>query len=213
MDSKDTLSSIDILFEGAVAQLNTRPLSSVALAGLLSGVLESVNMVNAPVILRERNISVSETKRENVGDYPTLVRVSVTYTHGGQKVTRSVGGTIFGGEKLLRIVEVDGIPIEAELAEQMIYIRNGWFRANMPRAAFDSNNISHIITEDKPGFIGRFASLLGAAGLNIATFHLGRVSAGGLALALCAVDQEVPAEVLEQIRAVPGVLVGKVLKF
>ena len=124
MESKETLSAVEITFEGNVAQLNTRPLTSVALAGLLSGVLESVNMVNAPVILRERNIQVSETKREMAGLYPSLVKVSATFAMGTEHVTRSVAGTVFGEGKFQRIVEVDGIPIEAELGKRMIWIRN-----------------------------------------------------------------------------------------
>lgn len=125
METKDNLVAIEVVFEGAVAQLNTRPLTAIALAGVLSGVIESVNMVNAPVMLKERNIKVSETKQEvGSNNYPTLIKVSASFTHGAETVTRAVAGTIFGQGKLLRIVEVDGIPIEAEVAKRMIYIRN-----------------------------------------------------------------------------------------
>lgn len=77
----------------------------------------------------------------------------------------------------------------------------------------DSLHAPLIPTEDKPGFIGRFASILGDANLNIATFHLGRVAEGGLALALAAVDQDVPADVLAKIKATPGVVQCKTLRF
>ncbi|HWV42153.1 ACT domain-containing protein, partial [Pseudorhodoplanes sp.] len=66
---------------------------------------------------------------------------------------------------------------------------------------------------DKPGFIGRFTSTLGEAGINIATFHVGRESPGGNAIALIAVDDELPAEVLERVRALPQVQQAKPLKF
>ncbi|KAI9030370.1 D-3-phosphoglycerate dehydrogenase [Hyaloraphidium curvatum] len=191
MDSKDGLQGVEVLFEGHVSLLNTRPLTSVALAGLLSGVLESVNMVNAPVILKERNIKVSETKREMATNYPTLVRVSATFSHEGASVTRSVAGTIFGEGKLLRIVEIDGISIEAEVSKHMMFVRN----------------------EDKPGFIGRFAGVLGDAGVNIATFALGRDKPGGSALAIVQVDGEVPDEVIQKSRQLPGVKQSRRLRF
>ena len=96
------------------------------------------------------------------GNFQTLIRLSVTT----ERQSRAVAGTLFGGDKP-RIVEVKGIAIEAELGPHMLYITN----------------------EDKPGFIGRLGTLLGEAGINIATFHLGRSAPGADAVCLIAVDQ------------------------
>ena len=71
----------------------------------------------------------------------------------------------------------------------------------------------YITNEDKPGFIGKFAGLLGDAGINIATFHLGRTSQGGGAIALVEVDGAVPADVLAKVQALPQVKQAKALTF
>ena len=69
----------------------------------------------------------------------------------------------------------------------------------------------YVTNEDKPGFIGRFASALGDAGINIATFALGRDAQGGSAIALVEVDGDVPAPVLDTIQSIPGVKQAKPL--
>ena len=184
--TRSGLRSVTIEYEGLVARLNTRPLTQIALTGLLAPILESVNMVNAPVIARERNIDVAEVKHERDCDYQTLMRLTVT----SETQTRGVAGTLFGGDKP-RIVEIKGIPIEAELAPHMLYITNA----------------------DKPGLIGALGTTLGDAGVNIATFHLGRAKAGGEALALIELDGEIPAEVLEKVRDLPHIRQAVPLKF
>ena len=160
------LKGICIEYEGQVAGLNCRPLTQTALAGVLTPILDSVNMVNAPVLARERNIDVTEMKHERDSDYQTLIRMTVTTERG----PRSVAGTLFGGSKP-RIVEIKGIAVEAELGPYMLYISNA----------------------DQPGLIGDLGRTLGDAGVNIATFHLGRTEPGSDAIALLEVDGELPA--------------------
>jgi len=137
-----------------------------------------VNMVNAPFLAKERGIEVREVKSEKEGDYHTLVRVSVKTADG----ERSVAGTLFSNREP-RLVELFGIKVEAELAGPMMY----------------------IVNEDAPGFIGRIGTLLGENGINIGTFNLGRIAAGGEAVLLLSVDSPVPATVIEQARTLPGV--------
>src|SRR5205085_6354448 len=103
-----------------------------------------VNMVNAPVICRERDIRVSETRRAEPVDYQTLIRVVVTPNGPvAERRDREVAGTLFGGDKP-RIVAVEGIALEAELGGNMLFVRN----------------------HDKPGFIGALGNALGGAGVN-----------------------------------------------
>ena len=99
---------VSISFSGAVADLNTRPLTAIAVKGLLSPLMESVNMVNAPVIARERNIEISEVKKDSSGEYHTLISLTVTT----ERRTRTVSGTLFG-DSLPRLVEVNDIHLEA----------------------------------------------------------------------------------------------------
>ena len=126
-------------------------------------------MVNAPVAARDHGIDVAETVHDRASEYQTLVRVTVET----DRLTRSVAGTLFAGSRP-RIVEIKGIKVEADFAPHMLYVTN----------------------QDKPGFIGRFGATLADAGINIATFHLGRASQGGDAICLVSVDGEVPEDVL-----------------
>ena len=72
------ITAVAIEYEGAIAELNVKPLTAIVLTGLLAPQLATVNMVNAPVICRERDIRVSETRRAEPGDYQNLMRVVVT---------------------------------------------------------------------------------------------------------------------------------------
>ncbi len=107
-----------------------------------------------------------------------MVRLTVKTETG----VEAVGGSLFGGRP--RLTHLDGINIEAELGPHMLFVRN----------------------QDKPGFIGDFGAALGSAGVNIATFHLGRGSVGGEAIALIEVDQPVTEDILEHVRSLPNVV-------
>ncbi len=173
-----TIQRISIHTEGAAAELNAKPIVAAVLAGFLRVQSDSVNMVNAPFLAKERGLEVREVKTEKAGDYHTMIRVSVK-TDAGE---RSVAGTLFSNSEP-RLVELFGIKVEAELTGHMMY----------------------IVNEDAPGFIGRIGTLLGENSINIGTFNLGRREAGGEAILLLSVDSRVPASVLETARAVPGV--------
>ena len=180
------LKAVAIEYEGAAAQLNHRPLTAAALAGLLAPMMAGANMVNAPVLARERGIEVAETVHDRPSEYQTLVRITVTTQHQ----VRSVAGTLFAASKP-RLVDIKGIPIEANFARHMLYVTN----------------------QDKPGFIGRFGATLAGAGINIATFHLGRAEAGGDAICLVSVDERVPEDVLAMVRTLPLVVQATALCF
>jgi D-3-phosphoglycerate dehydrogenase / 2-oxoglutarate reductase len=182
----DNLTKISIEVEGAAAELNIKPITGAVLAGLMRRYSDTVNMVNAPFLAKERGLDIREVRHDREGDYHTLIRVSVQ-TEEGEK---SVAGTLFGNTSP-RIVELFGIKIEADLAGDMLY----------------------IVNDDAPGFIGRLGSTLGEAGVNIGTFHLGRRAAGGEAVLLLSVDSPVPEPVSWQLCNLPGVRRVKTLKF
>lgn len=177
---------ISIHMEGAAAELNPKPLTSAVLKGFLGTQTDTVNMVNAPLLARERGMEVREIRTEREGDYHTLLRVSVRTADG----ERSVAGTLFG-DQAARLVELFGIKVEADLTGAMLY----------------------VVNEDAPGFIGRLGTTLGEAGVNIGTFHLGRRQAGGEAVLLLSVDQPVTAELLATVKALPGVKTAMGLRF
>ncbi len=184
--TENPIKEVQITYEGTVAQLNIKALTSAVLSGLLRPMLGDVNVVSAPVVARERGMAVEETTREAVGDYESLITVTIMT----EKQKRWVSGTVFADGRP-RIVNIKGIRMDAEFGPSMIYITNF----------------------DKPGFIGKFSSTLGEAGINIATFHVGREAPGGNAIALIEIDGELPDTVLEKVRALPQVQQAKPLHF
>src|SRR5205814_340484 len=146
----------DVEVEGAAAELNIKPITGAVLAGVMRSWSDTVNMVNAPYLAKERGIAIREIRNEGESDYHTLVAVTVGTDHGPKRVE----GTLFGN-RAPRLVNIFGVPIEAELTGQMIY----------------------IVNTDAPGFIGALGSKLGANRINIATLcpgglHLGSGVAG-----------------------------------
>ena len=179
------LKGVDIAYEGEVASLNVRPLSAAALAGFLRPMLSEVNMVSAPAVAKERGITISESRQDTSPVYDSLIRITVTTEMG----RRAFAGAVVGGAP--RIVEVKGMDLDAAFAPSMLYI----------------NNL------DKPGFIGALGGLLGEAGVNIATFNLGRVAAGDDAVAQIGVDQAADAGLLGRIKSLPHVKEARALRF
>lgn len=182
----DNLTQISIEVEGAAAQLNIKPITGAVLAGLMRRYSDTVNMVNAPFLAKERGLDVREIRHDREGVYHTLIRVTVATSQGD----RSVAGTLFNNTTP-RLVDMFGINIEADLEGHMLY----------------------IVNEDAPGFIGSIGTLLGQNGLNIGTFHLGRRTAGGEAVLLLSMDHAIPEPVLWDACKLAGVKTVKALKF
>src|SRR5437868_9783429 len=111
--------AVAIEYEGDLAQVNQKPLTATALAGLLSPQLAAVNPVNVQLLCTKRGIRVAETQHSGQGDYQNLIRVTVTT----ERRQRSIAGTVFAGNRL-RLVEIEGIPLEAELGRHMLFVRN-----------------------------------------------------------------------------------------
>jgi D-3-phosphoglycerate dehydrogenase len=179
-------SAVAVEVEGAAASLNQKPITGAVLAGMMGVYSDTVNMVNAPYLAKERGLDVREVRHDREGDYHTLVRVSVATPEG----EKAVAGTLFANSAP-RLVDMFGIRVEAELEGEMIY----------------------IVNEDAPGFIGRLGTALGEAGVNIGTFNLGRRKAGGEAVALVSVDNHIGQELVARLEALPGVKKVKPLRF
>ena len=184
--TETAISDIVIEYAGEVAEMNTRALTSALLAGLLRPILGDVNMISAPMVARERGIKVDEIRQTPRGTYESYVRLTVKT----ERQERSVAGTVFSDGKP-RIIQIKGINMEAELGPHMLYVTNA----------------------DKPGFIGALGTTLGNAGVNIATFHLGRQTRGGDAIALIEIDEAITSDVLKAVRTLPHVRQAKLLRF
>jgi D-3-phosphoglycerate dehydrogenase len=181
----DGLEAIEIEYEGEVAQLNTHPLTAVALASLMRPLMPDVNMVSAPAILKQKGTPLTESRRETSPIYGSLIRIKVLT--GGR--WRTLAGVVNAG--MAKIVEVKGMALEADFHPVMLLI----------------NNL------DRPGFIGALGTILGEANINIATFHLGRQAADQDAIAIVGVDQVLPEAIQHKLRSLPHVRYVKVLKF
>src|SRR5205085_2036318 len=144
--------SIDVEVEGHAAELNIKPITGAVLAGLMGTWSDTVNMVNAPYLAKERGLDVREIRSSQEGDFHTLLAVTVATDHG----PRRVEGTLFGN-RAPRLVNIFGVPIEAEPASQMIY----------------------IVNTDAPGFIGSTGTRHGEYRMHIAAFGLGRSQSEG----------------------------------
>ncbi|MDP3658491.1 NAD(P)-dependent oxidoreductase, partial [Phenylobacterium sp.] len=177
--------SIDIAYEGEIAKLNTKPLTAASLAGVMRPMLAEINMVSAPAVAKERGITVSESTQDESPIYESLMRITVTTEKG----RRSFAGSVLAGTP--RVVEVKDMDLDAPFGPTMLYV----------------NNL------DKPGFIGNLGAILADAGVNIATFNLGRVSAGEDAIALVGVDQEPSEDLLSRIQSLPHVKEARTLRF
>jgi D-3-phosphoglycerate dehydrogenase len=184
--TRSGLAEVRLEYAGEIAGLNTKALSSAALAGVLRPMLQDVNMVSAPAMAKERGIGIVETTRGQEGAYESYMRLTVIT----ERQERSVAGTVFSDGKP-RIIQVKGINMEAELGPYMLYTTNA----------------------DKPGYIGAVGTLFGEAGVNVATFNLGRDEPGGNAIALIETDAPISDEVLDCVRKLPHVMQAARLSF
>ena len=184
--TETALKGIRIEYEGAVAALNTKPMTAAALFGVLKPTLQEVNMVSAPQIAKDRGIVVETINRDQQGAYENYIRLTVIT----ERQERGVAGTVFANGKP-RVIQVKGINMEAELTPSMLYVTN----------------------EDKPGHIGRLGTLLGTLGINIANFNLGRAEVGGDAIALLSIDGSLTEDQLARVAALEGVKQAKSLRF
>ncbi|MFC3612241.1 phosphoglycerate dehydrogenase [Lutimaribacter marinistellae] len=164
----EPVKAINILYDGVAAEMNLEALNCAVVAGIMKRVNPDVNMVSAPVVAKERGIKISTTNQDQSGAFEGYIKVTVVT----EKRERSVGGTVFSDGKP-RFIQIKGINIDAEIGQHMLYTTN----------------------EDVPGIIGALGRTLGDNGVNIANFTLGRKEAGGEAIALLYVDDQVPAEV------------------
>ncbi len=180
------LKQIRIEYAGDIGEMNTRALTSAVLNGVLRPLLQDVNMVNAPIIARERGIVIEEVRRGQDGIYESYMRVTLTT----ERQERSVGGTVFSDNRP-RLIQIHGINLEAEVTPYMLYSENN----------------------DKPGYIGAIGTALGDAGVNVSTFNLGRQDQGGKAIALLGVDEPIDDALMARVRGLPNVMRANRLRF
>ena len=178
--------SLEVSYEGRLADYDCSVLTLSALKGALSPVVEEpVSFVNAPQMAEERGLNVREVRSSTPVDWVNLVSLS------GEIDGRSVhvSGTMAGKPEAPRIVRIDDHAVDVPPASHMLVVRN----------------------EDRPGMIGRVGTILGDAGVNIADMDVGRGPSGERALMVLTIDSPAPAEVVSVLRAEPGILDAKAI--
>ncbi|MCR9136268.1 MAG: phosphoglycerate dehydrogenase [Alphaproteobacteria bacterium] len=184
--TESAISEVEILYDGSTASMNTNALTSAALAGLIRPQVADVNMVSAPIMVKERGIILSEAKRDKSGVFDGYIKLTVKTP----KQTRTIAGTCFSDGKP-RFIQIKGINLDAEVGANMVYTTNA----------------------DAPGIIGLLGTVFGEAGVNIANFSLGRNHPGGDAIALLYVDAPVGEDVLDLVRGHAEIQSAKPLVF
>ncbi len=158
---------------GRIAEHDTRVLTLAVLKGILGrSVNEPVTFVNAPMLARDRGVTVSEMRSTVSQDYVSLVAIRAETDEG--PVT--VQGTIVAKDSI-RVLRIDGFDVEVGPAERMVFFRY----------------------VDRPGIIGKVGTIFGEAGINIATMDVGRRAQGGEALMALTIDSEAPQAVLDEV--------------
>jgi D-3-phosphoglycerate dehydrogenase len=168
------IESLRLEYDGQIADHDTRALTLSGLKGAFSAFIhEPVTFVNAPLLAKERGVSVSESRCSTSNDYVNLIEVIATSS--GEEVT--VAGVLAGKRGIEKLVRVYGYDIDMAFAPVMAFFRY----------------------QDRPGVVGIVGSLLGEAGVNIANMQVSRHSQGGEALMGLALDSPVPAPTLDHI--------------
>ncbi|MCJ8140591.1 phosphoglycerate dehydrogenase [Falsirhodobacter halotolerans] len=170
----EPITAINILYDGAVAEMNLAALNAAAIAGIMKVANPDANMVSAPIAAKERGIQTSTTRQEKSGIFDAYIKVTVvTDTR-----ERSIAGTVFSDGKP-RFIQIKGINVDAEIGPHMLYTTN----------------------DDVPGIIGLLGMTLGQHDVNIANFTLGRSDAGGQAIAILDLDAPLKTSAIEALRA------------
>ena len=183
LSSASSIDRIEVRYEGRLADLDTRLLTTAVLNGVLQGhTEEEVNFVNAPSIAEERGIVVSDQRVGESEDFTELVSVSIGSP--GERV--EVAGTGFGPRNVPHLVSVYGQTFNIEMAPHFAFFRY----------------------RDQPGMIGRVGTVFGERGVNIASAAVG-AEAGEEAVMAVTSDKPVPEELIAEIAALDGFHYGR----
>ncbi len=175
----DRLKKVSMRYTGTASAIDTKPVTISAIKGLLASIADEVNYVNAPILLKERGIDLVESTTSKEEVFTNTIEMTLEFDKG----TRTLAGSVFGPNDM-RIVSIDKYSIEVIPEGYMLVIYN----------------------KDLPGTVGKFGTILGESGINIARLFLGRDRQEGTAIIIINVDTEVPKEVLDRLRKVPNAL-------
>ena len=173
---------LEITYAGSdLQEIPLQPLTQTVIKGLLDPIMaEKVNLINAPLLLKQRQIELTASMTSQSRGYTGEITVRVK---GCAKEEYSASGAVFPGQDV-RLVRLNDYMLEAELEGINLIIQN----------------------LDKPGTIGHIGTTLGNFNVNIANMHLARSRERDRAIAIVRLDNEAPPEALEKLRAHPSII-------
>jgi D-3-phosphoglycerate dehydrogenase len=170
------LDTLDLEYQGQIAENDTRILTLSALKGFFGASSgEPVSYVNAPAVAAEQGLEVRPTSTTTSRDYVNLITL-----RGGD---HSLSGTLVGLNAQPTLVMIDDHTVDVPPAANLLVVRN----------------------EDRPGMIGKVATIVGDAGVNIDDMAVGASPQGAKALMVVATDRLVDDATLASLRNVDGV--------
>lgn len=178
------LKSIEISAKGKLASLDVSPLETAVLKGVFSSFTDGVNYVNAPILAKQKGISITTSKSESAGDYIGLLTVKLISSSGEALVS---GASIAEGIK--RIVKIDQYDTSIEPEKHLLLVPH----------------------ENKPSMIAKVATVIGEAGINICHMHVIQ-KADDKSLMVINTDCAVEKDVIEKIEKINGVTKSKYVK-
>lgn len=183
--AKGGVAEVNIEYSGALAELNTTPITVAFLKGLFSPILkDAVNYVNAPIIAKERGIRIVESKSDRSDDFINTLTIKVT-TNEAENI---LVGTVFGRSEP-RLVRLNSFRLEAMISGPMLLVFN----------------------HDVPGVIGALGTTLGKAGVNISRMTVGREEKSNQNIILLSTDELVSKELLTKVKSLANITNAQVL--
>ncbi len=177
---------VEIEYAGDIGVTDTFPITATAVKGILEPLVETVNLVSAFSLLEDRGIECSETRTSEPSDYAFSISLKIT-TDAGEHV---VSGTLFGPNKDPRLCVIGHTRVDVRPEGCILVCMN----------------------EDVPLVIGRVATIIGEAGINIADMTLGRDAQGGRASTVLNLDQPLTPEMLDEIRELPHITQARLVQ-
>ena len=169
------LEKVEVIYRGAIADLNVKPITTYLLVGLIGPRMDiPVNVINAPVLAEQRGVEVEEITSAKVREFANLMEVTVLTDQS----KRTGVGTIFGN-RFPRVIAIDGYRMELK----------------------PEGDIVIILNEDKPGVVGRYGTIFGNSHINIADMTFSRKRKLGMALVGISLDDPPTDQVMEEIRS------------
>jgi len=183
----DKIESLTITYYGKVVDLDSNSLTRGVLKGFLQNISGSnVNFVNAMVLVERLGVGIEVVRSSAETDFTELIKVEAK-CHNGEVV--SVEGTLMGKGNSPRVVAINGRDVEVEPCGYLLVIANS----------------------DETGIVGQLGTIIGDAGVNIASMSLSRNEIGGIALNIAGLDSELDDVTMEKIHAIKAIKQAKLV--